>query len=47
MYLRFGGTRHPGNGYRGASVAALDFYSAGKAIYIDYIDKFQRAQIDG
>jgi aldehyde dehydrogenase (NAD+) len=27
-------------------MAALDFYSEWKSIYIDYSDKLQRAQID-
>ena len=42
----FGGTKQTGNGHREASTAALDFYSEWKAVYVDYSDKLQRAQID-
>ncbi len=35
-----------GNGHREASVAALDFYSEWKSVYVDYSDTLQRAQID-
>jgi aldehyde dehydrogenase (NAD+) len=45
-HLPFGGTKQTGNGHREAATAALDFYSEWKAIYIDYSDKLQRAQID-
>jgi aldehyde dehydrogenase (NAD+) len=45
-HLPFGGTKQTGNGHREASVAALDFYSEWKSIYVDYSDKLQRAQID-
>lgn len=45
-HLPFGGTKQTGNGHREAAAAALDFYSEWKAIYIDYSDKLQRAQID-
>jgi aldehyde dehydrogenase (NAD+) len=45
-HLPFGGTKQTGNGHREAAIAALDFYSEWKAIYIDYSDKLQRAQID-
>ena len=45
-HLPFGGTKFTGNGHREAAVAALDFYSEWKSIYIDYSDKLQRAQID-
>jgi alpha-ketoglutaric semialdehyde dehydrogenase len=45
-HLPFGGTKQTGNGHREASVAALDFYSEWKTIYIDYSDRLQRAQID-
>ncbi len=45
-HLPFGGTKQTGNGHREAGVAALDFYSEWKTIYIDYSDTLQRAQID-
>ena len=45
-HLPFGGTKHTGNGHREAAVAALDFYSEWKSVYIDFSDKLQRAQID-
>ena len=45
-HLPFGGTKQTGNGHREASVAALDFYSEWKAVYVDYSDTLQRAQID-
>ena len=45
-HLPFGGTKQTGNGHREAAVAALDFYSEWKSVYIDYSEKLQRAQID-
>ncbi len=45
-HLPFGGTKQTGNGHREAAIAALDFYSEWKAIYVDYSGKLQRAQID-
>ncbi|HEV2494141.1 MAG TPA: aldehyde dehydrogenase family protein [Terriglobia bacterium] len=45
-HLPFGGTKQTGNGHREAAVAALDFYSEWKSIYVDYSGKLQRAQID-
>jgi aldehyde dehydrogenase (NAD+) len=45
-HLPFGGTKNTGNGHREAGLAALDFYSDWKTVYIDYSDKLQRAQID-
>jgi aldehyde dehydrogenase (NAD+) len=45
-HLPFGGTKQTGNGHREASTAALDFYSEWKAVYVDYSDRLQRAQID-
>jgi alpha-ketoglutaric semialdehyde dehydrogenase len=45
-HLPFGGTKQTGNGHREAAVAAIDFFSEWKTIYIDYSDKLQRAQID-
>jgi alpha-ketoglutaric semialdehyde dehydrogenase len=45
-HLPFGGTKQTGNGHREASVAAIDFFTEWKSVYIDYSDKLQRAQID-
>ena len=45
-HLPFGGVKQTGNGNREAAVAALDFYSEWKTLYIDYSDRLQRAQID-
>jgi acyl-CoA reductase-like NAD-dependent aldehyde dehydrogenase len=45
-HLPFGGTKQTGNGHREAAIAALDFYSEWKTLYIDYSDRLQRAQID-
>ncbi len=45
-HLPFGGVKQTGNGHREAAVAALDFYSEWKSIYVDYSDRLQRAQID-
>jgi aldehyde dehydrogenase (NAD+) len=45
-HLPFGGTKQTGNGHREAAVAALDFYSEWKSVYVDYSDRLQRAQID-
>jgi aldehyde dehydrogenase (NAD+) len=45
-HLPFGGTKQTGNGHREAATVALDFYSEWKAVYVDYSDKLQRAQID-
>jgi acyl-CoA reductase-like NAD-dependent aldehyde dehydrogenase len=45
-HLPFGGTKKTGNGHREAAIAAIDFYTEWKTIYIDYSDKLQRAQID-
>jgi alpha-ketoglutaric semialdehyde dehydrogenase len=45
-HLPFGGTKQTGNGHREAAAAALDFYSEWKAVYLDYSDRLQRAQID-
>ena len=44
--LPFGGRKRPGSGRPEASTAALDFYSEWKAVYVDYSDSLQRAQID-
>ena len=45
-HLPFGGTKNTGNGHREAGLAALDFYSEWKTVYVDYSDHLQRAQID-
>ncbi len=46
IHLPFGGTKQTGNGHREAASAALDVYSEWKAVYVDYSDRLQRAQID-
>jgi aldehyde dehydrogenase (NAD+) len=45
VHLPFGGTKATGNGHREGS-EAIEFFSTWKAVYIDYSDKLQRAQID-
>lgn len=45
-HLPFGGVKQTGNGHREAAMAALDFYSEWKSVYIDYSGRLQRAQID-
>jgi acyl-CoA reductase-like NAD-dependent aldehyde dehydrogenase len=45
-HLPFGGIKQTGNGHREAAIAALDFYSEWKSIYVDFSGKLQRAQID-
>lgn len=45
-HLPFGGTKQTGNGHREAATTALDLYSEWKAIYVDYSNRLQRAQID-
>jgi aldehyde dehydrogenase (NAD+) len=45
VHLPFGGVKHTGNGHREGN-GAIDFYTTWKAVYIDYSDKLQRAQID-
>jgi acyl-CoA reductase-like NAD-dependent aldehyde dehydrogenase len=45
-HLPFGGTKQTGNGHREAAIAAIDFYTEWKTLYIDYSDTLQRAQID-
>lgn len=45
-HLPFGGVKQTGNGHREAALAALDFYSEWKSIYIDFSGKLQKAQID-
>ena len=46
VHLPFGGVKATGNGHREGGVGAIDFYSEWKAVYVDYSDKLQRAQID-
>ena len=45
-HLPFGGTKQTGNGHRESGLAAIDFYSEWKTVYLDYSDRLQRAQID-
>ena len=45
VHLPFGGVKATGNGHREGS-HAIDFFSTWKAVYIDYSDRLQRAQID-
>jgi alpha-ketoglutaric semialdehyde dehydrogenase len=45
-HLPFGGTKQTGNGHREAAIAAIDFFTEWKTVYIDYSDRLQRAQID-
>jgi acyl-CoA reductase-like NAD-dependent aldehyde dehydrogenase len=45
-HLPFGGTKQTGNGHREAAIAAIDFYTEWKTVYVDYSDRLQRAQID-
>jgi acyl-CoA reductase-like NAD-dependent aldehyde dehydrogenase len=46
VHLPFGGTKATGNGHREGGIGAIDFYTQWKAVYIDYSDRLQRAQID-
>jgi acyl-CoA reductase-like NAD-dependent aldehyde dehydrogenase len=46
VHLPFGGVKQTGNGHREGGTGALDFYTTWKAVYIDYSDRLQRAQID-
>jgi alpha-ketoglutaric semialdehyde dehydrogenase len=45
VHLPFGGVKQTGNGHR-EGLGSLDFYTQWKAVYVDYSDKLQRAQID-
>src|ERR1700730_5980280 len=45
-HLPFGGTKKTAKGHGEAAIAAIDFFTEWKTIYIDYSDKLQRAQID-
>ena len=46
VHLPFGGVKQTGNGHREGGIGALDFYTTWKSVYVDYSDRFQRAQID-
>ena len=46
VHLPFGGVKATGNGHREGGVGAIDFFSEWKAIYVDYSDTLQKAQID-
>ncbi|GGG96577.1 aldehyde dehydrogenase family protein [Silvibacterium dinghuense] len=46
VHLPFGGVKQTGNGHREGGTGALDFYTTWKAVYVDYSDTLQRAQID-
>src|SRR5438552_4136787 len=46
VHLPFGGTKATGNGHREGGIAAIDFYTEWKSVYVDYSDTLQRAQID-
>ncbi len=46
VHLPFGGVKATGNGHREGGIGAFDFYTEWKAIYVDYSDKLQKAQID-
>jgi aldehyde dehydrogenase (NAD+) len=45
VHLPFGGVKQTGNGHREGS-EAIEFFTTWKAVYVDYSDKLQRAQID-
>ena len=45
VHLPFGGVKQTGNGHREGN-GAIEFFTTWKAIYVDYSDKLQRAQID-
>lgn len=46
VHLPFGGVKSTGNGHREGGIGAIDFFTQWKAIYVDYSDKLQKAQID-
>ncbi|MBV9573646.1 MAG: aldehyde dehydrogenase family protein [Acidobacteriales bacterium] len=46
VHLPFGGVKATGNGHREGGLGAIDFYTEWKAIYVDYSDRLQKAQID-
>jgi alpha-ketoglutaric semialdehyde dehydrogenase len=45
VHLPFGGVKQTGNGHR-EGLGAIDFFTTWKAVYVDYSDKLQKAQID-
>jgi aldehyde dehydrogenase (NAD+) len=46
VHLPFGGVKATGNGHREGGIGAIDFYTEWKAVYVDYSDTLQKAQID-
>ncbi|HET9406085.1 MAG TPA: aldehyde dehydrogenase family protein [Candidatus Sulfotelmatobacter sp.] len=46
VHLPFGGTKATGNGHREGGIGAIEFFTEWKAVYVDYSDKLQKAQID-
>jgi acyl-CoA reductase-like NAD-dependent aldehyde dehydrogenase len=46
VHLPFGGVKATGNGHREGGIGAIDFYTEWKAVYVDYSDRLQKAQID-
>jgi alpha-ketoglutaric semialdehyde dehydrogenase len=46
VHLPFGGVKSTGNGHREGGIGAIDFFSTWKAVYVDYSDRLQKAQID-
>jgi len=46
VHLPFGGVKQTGNGHREGGIGAMDFFTEWKAVYVDYSDRLQRAQID-
>lgn len=45
-HLPFGGVKDTGNGHREAGTQVLEIFSEWKAVYIDYSQRLQKAQID-
>src|SRR5579871_1171526 len=45
VHMPFGGVKRTGNGHR-EGLGAIDFFTTWKAVYVDYSDTLQRAQID-
>src|SRR6266576_3626575 len=45
VHLPFGGVKATGNGHREGGIGAIDFYTEWKAVYVDYSDTLQKAQI--
>jgi acyl-CoA reductase-like NAD-dependent aldehyde dehydrogenase len=46
VHLPFGGVKATGNGHREGGIGAIDFFSTWKAVYVDYSNSLQKAQID-